>query len=201
MLKDSNFSSFEQLFPPDELEHEVHNSTLDALNTWSTVYPSESPLQDFESQLKEYYPGAKEGQSGEQKVLFSQHCELTVAKYLLRLKTAITLPKPIEIGCSKASCFWCDLYLKALNKLLPISGGAITRATHGNLCDGWMMPQALPGYEIVNIEVLDYIGYQVQIAFDCGNDRRRKSDSLPLDRGALLQDDEMQNESCREAIF
>ncbi|KAL2053374.1 hypothetical protein ABVK25_006368 [Lepraria finkii] len=180
----------DQLFPPDELEYEVYNSTLEALNTWSTVYPSDSPLQDFELQLKEYYPDAKEGQSGKIKILFSQHCELTVANYLLRLKTATkSLLGPIEIGCSKASCFWCDLYLTELNDILPKYGRVINRATHGNLCNGWMMPQALPGYENVNREVLDCIGRQVETVFAYGNDRRRKSDSLPLDREALPQDD------------
>ena len=62
------------------------------------------------------------------------------------------------------------------------------------------MPQALPGYENVNTKVLDCIGCQVETVFACGNDRRRKSDSLPLDRGALLQDDEMQNEILKEAM-
>lgn len=199
LLKDSNFFSFEQLFPPDEVEYEVHNSTLEALNTWSKVFPSDSALHDFESQLKEHYPNAKEGQSGKKKILFSQHCELTVAKHLLQVKTATrSLLDPIEIGCSKASCFWCNLYLTELNRILP--GGAITSATHGNLCDGWMMPQALPGYETVNTAVLDYIGREVEIVFARGNDRRRKSDSLPLDRRALPQDDRMQKETLEEAI-
>ena len=199
LLKDSNFFSFEQLFPPDEVECEVHNSSLEALNTWSKVFPSNSPFYDFESQLKEHYPNAREGQSGKKKILFSQHCELTVAKHLLRVKTAKgSLLSPIEIGCSKASCFWCDLYLKELNRILP--GGAITSATHGNLCDGWMMPQALPGYETVNIEVLDYIGRQVETVFERGNDRLRKSDSLPLDRRALPPDDRLREETLEEAI-
>ncbi|KAK3174922.1 hypothetical protein OEA41_002168 [Lepraria neglecta] len=57
----------EQLFPPDEVEYEVHNSTLEALNTWSKVFPSDSPLHDFELQIKEHYPNAKEGQSGKKK--------------------------------------------------------------------------------------------------------------------------------------
>ena len=62
------------------------------------------------------------------------------------------------------------------------------------------MPQALPGYETVNREVLDYIGRRVEIVFTRGNDRRRKSDSLPLDRRALPQDDKLQKEKLEEAI-
>ena len=62
------------------------------------------------------------------------------------------------------------------------------------------MPQALPDYETVNTKVLDYIGRQVETVFAHGNDRRRKSDSLPLDRRALPLDDRMQKETLEEAI-
>ena len=49
----------------------------------------------------------------------------------------------IKIGCSKASCYWCDAYLSALNKQSSerqFEPRIVYTATHGKRAKGWLLP-------------------------------------------------------------
>jgi len=41
----------------------------------------------------------------------SQQCESNLALYMLKIYREIETRGPIKIGCSKASCYWCHVYL------------------------------------------------------------------------------------------
>lgn len=87
----------------------------------------------------------------------------------------------IEIGCSKASCFWCHIYLKQLNEHLLNSDPnikIITFANHGKRTKGWLMPE---GQEAVGESVLQEIGYLIEDVFRrAWGVPRKKSDSRSL---------------------
>ena len=177
-----------QIFPPQEGKVRVNGSTITAVNTFVEEFSQHKPLTDFTTQIQKYYPDAREGSSINEEVEFSQHCEITVAQYLLEHGSGLR-SGPIEVGCSKASCFWCNLYFECLNDRLPARCGVLTSVTHGKLCDGWMLPAEPRGLEYkgeiitneVNKDVMDFIGEQMDLMFARGLGQRRKSDSVPLD--------------------
>ena len=186
-----------QIFPPQEGKVSVNGSTIAAVNTFVEEFSQHQPLTDFAAQIQKYYPEAREGSSINEEVEFSQHCEITVAQYLLEHGSGRRIA-PIEVGCSKASCFWCNLYFECLNDRLPARCGVLTSATHGKLCDGWMLPAEPRSLEYkgqkitdeINKEVMDFIGEQMDLMFARGLGQRRKSDSVPLD-GVRFSDEEM----------
>lgn len=113
----------------------------------------------------------------------TQHCELTVALFLMEWKRRNpVVTGPIEIGVSKSTCQWCYKYLTSLNNFINRSAGLtiVCRATRGKRPDGWMLPSKP---ELVKTEMLQYLGSQVQEIFDQVLTRRRKSDSAPPAEG------------------
>ena len=196
-----------QIFPPQEGKVSVNGSTITAVNTFVEEFSQYQPLTDFTTQIKKYYPEAREGSHINEEVEFSQHCEITVAQYLLEHGSQFRIA-PIEVGCSKASCFWCSLYFESLNRRLPARGGVLTSATHGKLCDGWMLPRQpksvlYKGQKItneINEDVLDFMGEQMDLIFARGLGQRRKSDSVPLDQVGL-SDREMRRGKRLDAPF
>lgn len=133
----------------------------------------------------------------------TQHCELNVALHLLQLRTLEGFPNTaIEVGCSKASCFWCHKYINELNSVLILSGPVVVRATHGKMTNEWMVPQAAQGFEDecnrAKQNVFDTIGKSIRAIFAAGTDLRRKSDSQPLGASghprskAMLQEERLE---------
>lgn len=55
----------------------------------------------------------------------TQHCELTVARYMLDCKRLVhqAYKCPIETGLSKPCCYWCHQYLQNLNNLISRPAG------------------------------------------------------------------------------
>ena len=196
-----------QVFPPPERSMSVNGSTITAVNTFVEEFSQHQPLTDFTTQIRKYYPEAREGSHINEEVEFSQHCEITVAQYLLEHGPG-SRNGPIEVGCSKASCFWCNLYFESLNSRLPVRCGVLTSATHGKLCDGWMLPTEprsvlYRGQKIsdeVNKDVMDFMGEQMDLIFARGLGQRRKSDSVPLDQLGL-SDKEMRRDALLDAPF
>lgn len=97
----------------------------------------------------------------------TQHSELTVALHLLRrrLEKNITSTTYYGIGCSKASCARCDGYLRRLNSYGPRGATFVHHHSlhdDGKRSEGWLLPEAIPGYETVNERVLYDIGAEVE---------------------------------------
>ena len=145
-------------------------------------------LTGFAAQIQRYYPNTREGSSINKEVEFSPHYEITVAQHLLEHGSGLRIA-PTEVGCSKATCFWCKHYFECLNGRLPARCGVLTSTAHGMLCDGWMLPAEFRSLKYkgrkftdeVNKEVMDFIGEQMNLIFARGLGRRRKSDLVPLD--------------------
>ena len=101
-------------------------------------------------------------------VKFSQHCELTVGLHILNERISSSRWESdvnIEVGCSKATCFWCYTFINAMNhhsarthlyKIIP-------RATHGKAVNGWLLPQTP---EEVRTDFLESLGTEMQNVFD-----------------------------------
>ncbi|KAL8728631.1 MAG: hypothetical protein Q9166_005285 [cf. Caloplaca sp. 2 TL-2023] len=95
--------------PP--VRHE--KDTLQALNLWARHfdYPEIKRFANVTAQ----YDHAQAGNPGTQFTTTAQHCELTIGLWLWKRKQQLNLPGPIEVGCSKASCHYCSIYLKQFN--------------------------------------------------------------------------------------
>lgn len=173
---------------------EVHSGIVIALNTWQKQYSRNTPIPNIDK-LAMFFDKPAPGLVSRDKVVITtaQHAELTVATYLaedLRTRKAEGI---VELGVSKASCYWCQTYLAFLNNAMHSNRVEIVnRATHGKCTDGWLIPES-PSE--VRRQMLDHIGNTMQHVFDTLNNERRKSDSVPL---AVLSGDEAEEEE--EAI-
>ncbi len=117
------------------------------------------------------------------------HAELAIAIRLADYMKAHNLEGPIEIGVSKASCYWCQQYLDFLHESLQPKLNIVNRATHGKCIDGWLIPDHPAD---IKRQMLDFVGDKMQAIFDLTNAHRCKSDSVPFD--GLSSDEEMQLE-------
>lgn len=163
--------------------------TLDALNTWVECYPANDSVRQF-SDIQKYFPDAKPGPGGPaergsgqtRKVTASHHAELSLALYMMNMKPSEDPRSTIEIGCSKASCYWCYHYLLYFNRYLaerrwPL---IVSRATHGKKTEGWLLPD---GPDAVNHDFLQLVGKEMQEIFNTVPElQRRKSDSRSIGR-------------------
>ncbi|KAL8642386.1 MAG: hypothetical protein Q9226_008520, partial [Calogaya cf. arnoldii] len=120
-----------------------HGSTLTALNAFAShfQYPQ---VQKF-SDLKAYYPAAVEGQTGIRSMKTVQHCEITLGRALWQRKKDHQLPGDIEIGCSKASCKYCSIYIEYFNACEEDEqkphNKIVVKGVHEKCVQGWSMPQ------------------------------------------------------------
>lgn len=191
--------------PPVEKIIEVDNDSLRALNRWTEKFPNTKALIEWDGQVVRSFPDARRRAGGPDSLSIrsTQHCELTVALHLLQLRTPEGSQMPsIEVGCSKASCFWCHKYINELNSVLILSGPVVVRATHGKMTNEWMVPQAAQGFEDecnrAKQNVFDTIGKSIRAIFAAGSDLRRKSDSQPLGASghprskAMLQEERLE---------
>ncbi|KAL6712954.1 hypothetical protein ACLMJK_009509 [Lecanora helva] len=154
----------ERVFPPKQRRVMVHAQTVQALNSAQAPIPDANQLSHF-SQISDHFPKANAGVGKspheQAAVLCSQHCELTLAHHLINLGGKGEL----EIGCSKASCFWCHAYLVDLNdKLKDSNSKVVLYATHGKRTKGWLLPTE-PEFRTVADNVLRYIGQTVADVF------------------------------------
>lgn len=165
---------------------------MDALNEWTSVFP-QPPIPNVAA-IKDSCGDAKTmdtGRAGDVLTRCTQHCELTVALYLLqrRIDEGISAKRSYGIGCSEASCVWCDSYLRMLNSFGPSGATVVYHGFHGQRTPGWLLPKALPGYESVNDHVLDDIGAEVDTIFAQVHERLRESD-FPGVAGGVFSGDE-----------
>ena len=147
------------------------------------------------SQIQNHNHNAQKG-SGEanakQKIQCSQHCELTLALHLAERFTAQKVSCPIKIGCSKASCYWCHVYILELNKTLS-NNKVITFATHGKRVKGWLLPR---GHDKVADIVLQHVGNEVENVFEEAHGLpRKKSDSRSVSSSLVGHSEIEDNES------
>ena len=157
---------------------EVRSSLVDSLNSWCEKYKQNSPIQNFD-QLKQWYEAANPGPTSRKttQIKTAQHAELTIAVYLVDYMQSHRLKGSIELGVSKASCMWCQSYLKCLDDMVQPDIRIVNRATHGKRTDGWLIPDTPAG---PRNEMLDQLGNMVQQVFDTINTTPRRSDSIPL---------------------
>lgn len=129
------------------------------------------------SQIANRFSGAQKGYGAKGQmttIVGSQHCELTLALEMLQMFQHTKQAGPIKIGCSKASCYWCHVYLSALNDQFP-DHRVVTFSTHGKLTKGWLLPEA---NTLARDRVVELIGDFVdEIFWRAWGIPRRKSDS------------------------
>jgi len=130
--------------------------------------------------VKNQYDGASKGHGNSgttQKITGSQHCELTLALYMLKIHRENDIRGPIKIGCSKASCYWCHVYLLSINDQFP-GQKVVTFATHGKRTKGWLLPE---NDLLARDEILHLVGDSVEDVFRrAWGMPRKKSDSRSL---------------------
>jgi len=89
-----------------------------------------APITSFEDQIKT-------------RIDHCQHAELTLALFLIERSEA---GGTYTIGLSKASCYWCSMWLDVANTALRSMAArkteVVVRATtRGKRTDGWLLPQ------------------------------------------------------------
>ncbi len=153
--------------------------TEDALNAFCPHVPNGQPITHF-SQVLNHFDSATIGSGNpnqQHAIQASQHCELTLALHFLNAPGAHSGGE-IKIGCSKASCYWCHIYLLELNKHLSAREPAakvVTYASTGKRTKGWLMPG---GFEEVKAVILQQVGVEVEDVFNAvAGIPRRRSDS------------------------
>ncbi|KAL9124255.1 MAG: hypothetical protein Q9217_006398 [Psora testacea] len=161
--------------PPIDLRYPMR-SMVKALNTLTERRNDIKPLDNLES-IQEIFPNARQivpsGAPLQVTVKATQHCELTMALYLIENHSEIPVHK---VGCSKSSCYWCAQYLKALNSEGKV---IVTQYEHNKRTDGWILPEESTSIRrAAGTAVRDRLSELALQVFDCVEQRRR-SDSQP----------------------
>lgn len=165
----------------------MFSQTLDAVNQLVPHLHNVPHVGHFD-QIQRSYFTAKEGvgiPGAKVQVLTSQHCELTLALFMLK-DPVFESQHSLKIGCSKASCHFCHIYIENLNEHLlqpepATSKQVVLFSTHGKRPTGWIMPQ-VKGYDEVRNESYQSIGIEVEdILRTVTLTERKKSDSRSLD--------------------
>ncbi|KAL8877248.1 MAG: hypothetical protein Q9198_004699 [Flavoplaca austrocitrina] len=180
-----------QLTPPSLAAHRPYRGTIRALNTWTERY-NLARFEDFQV-VQDIYRKATPGTPGsgpEVEIAAAQHCELTVGLELWRALMNKKQSQIIEIGCSKASCFYCKLWIEEFNKWVARHhppNKVVLRRQHDKYVLGWAMPSKSPAK--VRDGVLEGIGKVMQeIWTKAGGPRRPPSHMLGANQAALLDD-------------
>ncbi|KAL9035852.1 MAG: hypothetical protein Q9180_004628 [Flavoplaca navasiana] len=168
-----------QLTPPSPAAHRPYRDTIRALNTWTVRYNLER-FENFQV-VRDFYPKASPGTPGpdpEVEIAAAQHCELTVGLDLWRALVYRKQRQTIEIGCSKASCYYCKLWIEEFNKWVTgqhLPNKMVLRGQHDKFVLGWAMPSNSPAK--VRDGVLEGIGKVMQEIWTEAGGPRRRSDS------------------------
>ncbi|KAL8912227.1 MAG: hypothetical protein Q9171_002741 [Xanthocarpia ochracea] len=168
-----------QLAAPSLAAHRPYRDTIRALNTWTVRYKLPR-FEDFQV-VQDIYPKATPGTHGpgpELEIVAAQHCELTVGLELWRTLINKNQRQIIGIGCSKASCFYCKLWIEEFNKWVAgdnLPNKMVLRGQHDKLVLGWAMPANTPAK--VRDGVLEGIGKVMQEIYTEAGGPRRRSDS------------------------
>ena len=186
-----------QLTPPNPAPHRPYRDTIRALNTWTVRY-NLARFENFQA-VRDIYPKATPGTPGpgpEVEIAAAQHCELTVGLELWRTLMDKKQRQVIEIGCSKASCYYCKLWVEEFNKWVAgqhLPNKMVLRGQHDKYVLGWAMPSNSPAR--VRDGVLQGIGKVMQeIWTEAGGPRRRSDSQSPpshtpgANQGALLDE-------------
>ena len=159
--------------PPAATPVEVISDSLEILNLGCNILNWD--------QVTNAFKGAQRGQPtvGKKTVIFSQHCELTLALELAARHTQRKATRSrIEIGVSKACCEWCRQYLTYLQSYS--THRVFVRASHGKQTDGWMIPPNGPK-QITN-KMAHFIGEKVDdVVWKIQGCRRSDSNSTRKD--------------------
>ncbi|KAI4092470.1 MAG: hypothetical protein LQ339_007909 [Xanthoria mediterranea] len=169
-----------QLIPPSPAAHRPYRNTLDALNTWAARH-NLPRFEDF-AVLQDMYPEATPGIPGpgpNVEIAAAQHCELTVGLELWHILNKKNSHQDTGIGCSKASCFYCSLWIEKFNRWVyehhwPYKK-IILRRQRDKYVLGWTMPANSPAK--VHDGVLEGIGNVMQDIWNRAGGPRRRSDS------------------------
>lgn len=160
------------------------------------LHPGNEALRQFEH-IERYFPFAKPGPGGpgkptgslnQREVITSAHCELTLALHMLKSPKSNASRRTIEIGLSKAKCYWCHHYLAFLNHHSSKQNGPhiVSRATHGKKTEGWSLPA---GPAQVTRDFLQLVGTEMQELFNTIAEQHRcKSDSRSIGRVVSHED-------------
>ena len=166
--------------PPAAKPVDVISDSLEILNLRCNhiVDPEITSIENWD-QVTNAFKGAQRGQPavGKKTVIFSQHCELTLALELAaRHARRKATRSRIEIGVSKACCEWCRQYLTYLQSYS--THRVFVRASHGKQTDGWMIPPNGPK-QITN-QMAHFIGEKVDdVVWKIQGFRRSDSNELP----------------------
>ncbi|KAL8898920.1 MAG: hypothetical protein Q9207_006461 [Kuettlingeria erythrocarpa] len=167
-----------QIRPPPTRIVKPYADTLRAMNVW-TMRQNIPPVTDFANVLR-IYPHANPGTTATTtvNVTASQHCELTIGLYLWEHNKRFNRTGAIEVGCNKASCWYCSDFIRSFNdwRSETQKGPRImVRGDHSKHVDGWTMPAGTP--DEVQKLVLNSIGQVMHTMINIVQAPPRKSDS------------------------
>ncbi|KAL8904665.1 MAG: hypothetical protein Q9207_003114 [Kuettlingeria erythrocarpa] len=181
-----------QLQPPPTTIVTPFADTMVAMNSWPRQ--QDLPIDDW-AMVEGCYSHAQRGIRGSAtlNVTAHQHCELTVALHLRQRKVERGFPGPfIEVGCNKASCFYCATYIRTFNAWCTETRQGhriVVRREHDKCIDGWVMPSS--GFQEVTRRVLNTIGSTMQsivYAVSALSCRLSDPDAMPLLHASTLPD-------------
>lgn len=152
----------------------IEGSLVAAMNVWAATQDALPLLTSFETQVKASYSLAQPGVPGPKPISQCQHAELSIALFLIKHSAAGGI---YEIGVSKSSCYWCNVWLDIANKVLEEKKVQIVvRATHGKRTSGWILPDDKWIAPLFLIKFND----DFQAYYLAALSGRRRSDSKPL---------------------
>ncbi|KAL8865588.1 MAG: hypothetical protein Q9174_006811, partial [Haloplaca sp. 1 TL-2023] len=152
----------ERLIPPATKCITIHTETIRALNGFAADHAVE-PIATFED-LQQVHRDADPGVAGTREIQSTQHCELTVGLTLWQKKQDKQSAGALEIGCSKARCYYCDYFIWKFNEWArrqPQVNQIITSAYSEKRTNGWVMPKCPPEVETQVLNHVDGLVYDV----------------------------------------
>ena len=167
-----------QLTPPAMKTITVHGETVRALNAFAAQYDVK-PIPNFDD-LQRFQMYANRGTQGTREIKSTQHCELTVGLTLWQKRQDKRIAGAVEVGCSKASCYYCDFFARRFNEWALRQSQVnqiVTSGYHGKFVNGWLMPECP---REVEAQVLDHVGNLVYDVFNSVTGPKMKSDSRSL---------------------
>ncbi|KAI4267498.1 MAG: hypothetical protein LQ337_008323 [Flavoplaca oasis] len=181
----------QQVQAPATPDVSCHSNLFQSLNMWTRNFGYDEIQRTMN--VINTYGKLDFGVLGTNTIKTCQHCELTIGLRLYERKKELNLPGPVEVGCSKASCLYCSIYLDRFNEWeyseelsnrTPRENLIIVRGSHNKCILGWYMPA---NYDNVRNRVLNSIGSMMtEIVDRLAGPPRRKSDSRsPPDRITL----------------
>lgn len=128
----------------------VQGPLVHALSTWAQNKSDLARIDGYRKVKSAFWHATQPDSEGSISVQRCQHPELTLACHFIREQLAGRSERRIEIGVSKASCYWCRMWLEIANTQLERliihvltweTSNFLTRDKGNKRDDGWILPR------------------------------------------------------------